>query len=215
MKGVGTGFCRLRYWHWRDFNVIFDLRFFGPRKRNLRRYQWVSWKVWRTLTQDPGSYPKKATRAMNREAGCLGALLGMKYYAYEGDSPADTGKYRKDKITKKKQKKQKKTNQKNKNQKKKKKTTQKAEGVFFVFFLFFLCFFCFFLYFFARLSSNPGSKAHFGRKQKKQKKTKKKPSAFWVVFFCFFSVFWSVFLICFFLFFFLFANTQKLLELTS
>ena len=36
---------------------------FWPRKRNLRRYQWVSWKVWRTLTtltQDPGSYPKKS-----------------------------------------------------------------------------------------------------------------------------------------------------------
>ena len=64
----------------RGFQCYLRFTIFWPRKRNLRRYQWVSWKVWRTLTQDPGSYPKIATRAMNREAGCLGDLLGMKYY---------------------------------------------------------------------------------------------------------------------------------------
>ena len=43
-------------------------------------------------------------------------------YYYDFDSPADTGKYQKDKITKKNKKKQiKKTLQKNKNQKKNKK----------------------------------------------------------------------------------------------
>ena len=71
------------------------------------------------------------------------------------------------------------------------------------FFVVFGCFLVFFLFFFARLSSNPESKAHF-RKQKKQ----------WYVFFWLFSVFlfFEVFFLVFFLVVFCFFSGFWFLE---
>ena len=82
--------------------------------------------------------------------------------------PENTRKIKLPKNTKKNKKKQiEKTNQKNTSKKQK----QKKQSM--------VCFFCFF---FARLSSNPESKAHFG------KPTKKKQQKTWYVF-CVFLVF--------------------------
>ena len=72
------------------------------------------------------------------------------------------------------------------------------------------------MFFFARLSSNPESKAHFGKPPKKnRKKTTQKADVFFVFFLvfgflkCFFDLLFFVF------FWFLLSNAQKLLELNS
>ena len=138
------------------------------------------------------------------ELRCSNCILN-EAQTYEGDSPADTGKYRKDKITKKKQKKNKskKHFKKTKTGKKPKKKQLRRRKFFFLFFFcFFFWFFLLFFVFFCETVVKSWVQGTFRKKtKKKQKKTKKKPSAFWVVFF--------------FVFFNLFANTQKLLELTS
>ena len=95
-------------------------------------------------------------------------------YGYEGESPADTGKYRKDKITKKNKNKQiKKTHQKNKNQKK-----NNLEGG-----RFFLFFFVFFWFFFLRDCRQILSPRHISEENKK--KNLPPSELFFLVFFWF------------------------------